>query len=33
MLGGDIFMVFKIWEMLNSIEIVSSVDEIFKYDR
>lgn len=28
----DIFMVFKIWEMFNNMEIINSVDEIFKYD-
>lgn len=26
-------MAYKTWEMSNSIETVSSVDEIFKYDR
>lgn len=29
----DTSMAYKTWEMSNSIETVSSVDEIFKYDR
>ncbi|XP_029201317.2 COP9 signalosome complex subunit 5-like [Acropora millepora] len=33
MSSGDTAMAFKTWEMSNNIETLSSVDEIFKFDR
>lgn len=33
MTSGDTAMAFKTWEMSNNIETLSSVDEIFKFDR